>query len=161
MSMSPSPEVLKLIKESEEAIRKNILENYKEGTVLFVKTDFNTSNLYFSVESVEIINDLTKVENIYVNPEEYLVINCFTDIACDDFTNEFIFDKKEVKSGDKVYVVTADDGDAYGQFVLRVFTEEPNKDELIKKYNDSIKLEDDCDYCFTYYISDIFEIVID
>ena len=163
--MNLNPEYLESLKESEEAIRNNILENYKEGTVLLVKTDFNYRSLHLSVEKIEIINDLEKVKDIHLNPQEFFVINCFNDIACDDFTNEFVFDKKDIKSGDKVYVVTANDGDAYGTFVLGIFTEEPDKDEIIKKYNEFVNSfeeenEEEIDDYLEFYINNIFEIVV-
>lgn len=152
---------LESLKQSKKEIKKNIKKNYKKGTILLAKTTFNEKTLYLSIDKVKIINNPLDTKEIFINPEEFFVINCFNDIANDEFSNKFIFDKKKVKIGDKVYVVTANDGDPYGTFVLGIFSEKPNKDKLIKKYNKYINnLKNYKDFYSTFYINNIVEIVI-
>lgn len=169
--MKPSPEFLEALKQSEFQFRENVRNNYKEGTVLLVDTNFDTRNVHLSVNKVQVIeNILGKVDDICWNAEEYFVVNCFENIHDYYFTNNFIFPKTTVKPGDTVYVVTADDGDCYGQFVLGVFSEKPNNDEILEKYKEYLKYvdsleysddENEEDYCEAFYVNSIFEVVVE
>lgn len=130
-----------------------------DRTVLLVLSKFSYRDKSLTVEKVKIVNFVEIAGYIdatdFYLKEDYVLVNCINDDESIEISNI-----KEVKHGDKVYVVTAHDGDCYGQFILGVFTEEPNKEELIKKYNEHLKLvEEDC---YTEcYIGNVFEIVVD
>ena len=142
----------------------NITENKKiDGTMLLIKCDFDVKNPFLFATAVEIIDDIKETQNQSAWEREYMVINCFKplyDYTYNENKFDFIFPKKEVKSGDTVYVVTASDGDCYGQFILGVFTEKPDKEDIIKKYVEYQKAEDE--YCdmFEDRVESIFEIVV-
>ena len=53
---------------------------------------------------------------------------------------------EKLSAGDKVYVAITGDGDPYGDFILGVFTERPDKEFIIRKYieqHNSLLPEDD------------------
>ena len=141
---------------------------YKEGTILFIKEKFDAFLTQLSIESVSICKDESFVESFGGNEGRHqipFVINCFDFIGSENFTNNFIFDKKKVKPGDKVYVAIANDYDPYGDKILGVFTEKPNE-EIIAKYveqNNSLLPEDDEDNRLDgdeYYLSKVFEVIV-
>jgi hypothetical protein len=150
------------IDELQEKCSKSTTLDDKEGTILLVKTSFNTRSIYLNVEKVEIFNgSLDEITNARKEDEEYFVINCFEAIDSYDFTNGFIFPQMEVKTGDKVWVVTADDMDPYGVFIVGVFTEEVDKEKIVRMYNRYINdLNDEDDEPYVYYPVNVFELVI-
>ena len=138
------------------------ITNYKEGTILSVVyfLDKNKMGNIGIIRSVSIYNDVNTL-NSKMEPHEpyknqdFFVINCFNLIDDNElFNNEFVFNKKEVKIGDKVYVVTSVPIDDYGERILGVFTESPNKDTFYDTYR---KHSPDC---FDEEIYQIFEVVV-
>ncbi len=142
---------------------------YKEGTLIFVKEIFDSFTTSMSIESVSICEDKDFVESrsgVQGRWQTPYVINCFDYIGSEDFTNEFVFDKKEVKPGDKVYVVVTNDYDPYGDSIIGVFTEEPNKEDILEKYikhyNSLLPKDDYCNLLEDdeLFISRIFEVIV-
>lgn len=135
-----------------------MLEN-THRTIIKTTSKFEYKHTSFKVVKAEIVNFVEVAGYIdcvdcYLK-EDYLLLNCINDDALIE-----IDAKTEVKPGDKIYAVTAHDGDCYGQFILGIFTEEPNTDEIIRRYNEHLKNEDE--YCYTeHYIGNVFEIIVE
>lgn len=145
---------------------------YKEGTILLVAalSDSGTLGDIKSIKSVSVCEDKTNLESYKQEHEPYkfqnfFVINCFNQLDEDYiFMNNFIFDKKEVKPGDKVYVVIGAYHDDLGEYILGVFTEEIDKETFFKKYVEDWNSNFDEDYnqigYDSGYISKVFEVVV-
>lgn len=144
--------------------RGNIKQNYKEGTIIMVKTQFHTNSTYLEVTDAAIIDFPQNITNITY--DDCFVINCFDSISSYEFTNKFVSKKTMVNSGDTIYVATANDGDPYGSFILGVFTDKPNKEKLSFEYNKHLQevyshdKDDDNNLISQIYIVNIFELKV-
>ena len=161
--MNCNIEKLKIdIENMEKACRTNAGQTYTNGTILLARTKFEPRTISTTVEKIEIISDLVKAEELCKCMMDCFVINCFDTIDSCDFTNKFVFSQTEVKSGDTVYAVTINDGDPYGTFVMGVFTEKPNDEEIIKKYNEYLNtLNNEDDEPYEYYIDNVFTLTVE
>ena len=146
--------------------------NYKEGTILSVVyfLNKNTMGNIGTIKNVSICPNLATIDSMKEAHEPYknqnfFVINCFDLIDDTDiFDNKFIFDKKEVKTGDKVYVVTVVFPDDIGERIIGIFTECPNKETFYDTYVDHWNncFEDENEHIENDYeeIYQIFEVIV-
>lgn len=140
-----------------------------ESTMLLVESNFNYKNTHLSVTNISIINDIKETEDEAVWEKEYFVVNCFKPLDAYSYKENkfnYVFPQKTINPGDTVFVVTANDGDPYGTFILGVFTEKPNSDDLLEKYKrfqeeeEDEDIDEDCDL-FEYRIVNIFELTVE
>lgn len=142
------------------------VDKYKEGTLLFVEECYDAFTCEHTIKSVSVYENKDFKESHGGTEgkwQKQYVVNCFDYIGSESFTNDFIFNKKEVKSGDKIYAVMLIEDDY--EFIVGIFTEKPDNDicEKYVEHMNSLCPENDEDnklYVEDYSISRIIELKV-